>query len=123
MDGEFMEEGWLMGEGRWLSGEAVLQLQVRARWMVFRVDMRHNAASVSVPLYSDLAAGEVVLQLHLRDGQWWWKWGQCGPLSPSPHACRCGNLYLYILLYLFICLANQLTVTFPSWRCSFFVSS
>ena len=82
-----------------------------------------NAASVCGPLGSDLAGGKAVSQLRLQDGPWWWQRGQRGPLSPCLPVCRCGDLYLYILLYLFICLANQLGVTFPGWRCSFFVPS
>lgn len=66
-----------------------------------------NAASVLVPLCSDLAGGEVVSQVHLQDGQWWWKGGQCGLLAPSPsHATRvpagvATSICVFYCIYLF----------------------
>lgn len=78
----------------------------------------HNAASVPAARRSDLAGGEAASQLHSRDGQRWWKEGQRGPPRTKPLTPNLvpagGDLYLCILLYLFICLANQLGVTFPS---------
>ena len=114
-----MKEGWLMADDFWGSRVAAADQSTQDAGLCGRGD---NAAPVCGPLGPDLAGGKVVSQLRLQDGQWW-KRGQHGPLSPGLLVCRCGDLYLYILLYLFICLANQLGVTFPSWRCSFFVPS
>lgn len=129
VEGKFVEERWLIGDSRWLSREALVGPPWGGGEHVAAADQStsdgvlcgrgDNAASVPGLRRPDLAPGKVVSQLHLGDGQWWWKGGRCGPpranpLSPIPHACRCGDLYLCILLYLFICLANQRRVTFPN---------
>lgn len=108
--------------GRWLSGEAMLQLQTRAHGMLFCVDME-----TMLPLFVARWA------LTLLEARWCRSCtcrtdsggGKEAKVVPS-HPVRLPAgvaTCLYILLYLFICLDNQLRVTFPSWRCSFFVPS
>ena len=85
-EGESMEEGWLMADGFLGSHVAAADQSTRDAVLCGHGD---NAASVCGPLGSDLAGGKVVSQLHLQDGQWWWKRGQRGPLSPCLPVCRC----------------------------------
>lgn len=107
-----MEERWLIGDRRWLAGEALVQPPwgrpcgscTSEHIGGVSCERGDNAASVPVPLGSDLAGGEVESQLRWQAGQQCWRGASAVLPRPSPAHPTCVPAGVATFMCVFYCI-------------------